>query len=176
MNKGGFSTGGQSPVTAFGQSRRQGPGEAILPDLFVSHHSSPLDTWEEPARAMLFCQVVDAMLTNTPLYQEGVVSAGLAVVTFDSVQALPAPKCLDHCELMPARPVGCQEGSKPGDTLWPGNLPSSCLLKRAMQGGAESQSRVGCQGQAEVRCGQSGGWAAGPGGTDTLNRASAEGM
>mgnify|MGYP006996410981 CR=1 FL=1 len=82
----------------------------------------------------------------------------------------------DHCELMPAHPVGCQEGSKPGDTLWPGNLPSSYLLKRAMQGGAESQSRVGCQGQAEVRCGQSGGWAAGPGGTDTLNRASAEGM
>ena len=36
-------------------------------------------------------------------------------------------------------------------------LPLSYLLKRAMQGGAESQSRVGCQGQEEVRCGQSGG-------------------
>ena len=44
---------------------------------------------------MLFCQVDDAMLTNTPLYQEGVVSAELAIVTFDSLQSLPAPRCLD---------------------------------------------------------------------------------
>ena len=96
VNKAGFSPGGQSPVTAFGQSRRQGPGEAVLPDLLASHHSHTLGTQEEPARAMLFCQVDDAMLTNTPLYQEGVVSAELAIVTFGSLQSLPAPRCLDH--------------------------------------------------------------------------------
>ena len=97
MNKAGFSPGGQSPpVTAFGQSRQQGPGEAVPPYLLASHHGGPLGTWEEPAKAMLFCQVDDAVLTNTTLYQEGVVSAELAIVTFDSLQSLPAPRCLDH--------------------------------------------------------------------------------
>ena len=62
------------PLQCPGQIRRQGLVRGSVLDL------------AEPASAMLFCQVDDAMLTNTPLYQEGIVSAGLAIVTFDSLQ------------------------------------------------------------------------------------------